>query len=57
VWFFLHAGLESSGHVQHNQLFFDTLHITPAEDIDVIKQRAQGKRINLRYFDDGKVNQ
>lgn len=52
----LHLGLMDSGHKQHNEVFFDTLHITPVNlTVDNIKQSAEAKEINLRYFDDGTI--
>lgn len=40
-----------------NDVYFDTLYIIPSADHDAtaIKARAQEKKINLRYFDDGAV--
>ncbi|XP_037947783.1 glycine dehydrogenase (decarboxylating), mitochondrial-like [Teleopsis dalmanni] len=53
----LQTGLREAGHHVKNKNFFDTLHITPNEDltIDEIKSRAAQKHINFRYFTDGTV--
>lgn len=50
------AGLRAAGHVLHNQTFFDTLHITlSGMTAEEVRQRAESKQINLRYFPDGSV--
>ena len=49
------SGITRCGNVQHNEKFFDTLLITPADTVEEVKARAEQKEINLRYFDDGKV--
>ena len=49
------SGVKAGGHSIKNELFFDTLKIKPRMSIDEIKQRAQKKRINLRYHDNGSV--
>lgn len=38
-------------------MYFDTLHVVPLAEHDAtaIKTRAQQKKINLRYFDDGAI--
>lgn len=53
----LKAGLENAGHKISNQLFFDTLHVTPSTDQTTaeIRKRAESKKINFRYFDDGTI--
>ncbi|CAK1553692.1 unnamed protein product [Leptosia nina] len=53
----LDHGIQQRGHKQSNDVYFDTLYITPTQDhnIDSIKTRAQEKKINLRYFEDGAV--
>lgn len=52
----LHQGLLDAGHKSLNQVFFDTLHIKPANlTVDEIKKAAEAKEINLRYFDDGSI--
>lgn len=49
----VNAGLKAAGHIQHNQTFFDTLHVTiTGMTIDEVRQRAESKRINLRYLSD-----
>lgn len=52
---FIHLGVKNAGHTQHNELFFDTLLITPNCSVEEIKQRAEEMKINLRYNSDGKV--
>lgn len=48
--------MEDGGHVLTNNNFFDTLKIQPAVvSIDEIKQRAEAKEINLRYYPDDTV--
>ncbi|CAH0627086.1 unnamed protein product [Chrysodeixis includens] len=53
----LDHGIRQRGHKQSNDVYFDTLHVVPVSghDASVIKTRAQEKKINLRYFDDGAV--
>ncbi|CAG4937772.1 unnamed protein product [Colias eurytheme] len=53
----LDHGLRQRGHKQSNEVYFDTLHIVPNSDhdTDAIKLRAQEKKINLRYFEDGAI--
>lgn len=53
----LDHGIRQRGHKQSNDVYFDTLHVVPLSDHDAaaIKARAQEKKINLRYFDDGAV--
>ncbi|XP_026485782.1 glycine dehydrogenase (decarboxylating), mitochondrial [Vanessa tameamea] len=53
----LDHGIRKRGHKQSNDVYFDTLHVIPVADHDasVIKARAQEKKINLRYFEDGAV--
>lgn len=50
-------GIRQRGHKQSNDVYFDTLHVVPTNDHNAsdIKARAQAKKINLRYFDDGAV--
>lgn len=38
-------------------MYFDTLHVVPTSEHDAvaIKTRAQQKKINLRYYEDGAV--
>jgi glycine dehydrogenase len=50
------SGLKSGGHVIRNEQFFDTLYIQPASNLNEIKQRAQEKRMNLRYYENGNVS-
>lgn len=51
------SGIRQRGHKQSNDVYFDTLHVVPVSEHDAsaIKTRAQEKKINLRYFDDGAV--
>lgn len=50
-------GIRQRGHKQSNEVYFDTLHVVPLSEHDAgaIKVRAQEKKVNLRYFDDGAV--
>lgn len=48
--------LKSAGHSIKNETFFDTLKIHPKTSLDQIKQRASEKHINLRYYENGSVN-
>jgi glycine dehydrogenase len=48
--------LEDGGHILTNKQFFDTLKIQPANmSVEELKQRAEAKEINLRYYPDGTV--
>ncbi|KAI8428930.1 hypothetical protein MSG28_007549 [Choristoneura fumiferana] len=53
----LDQGIRQRGHKQSNDVYFDTLHVVPlsTHDASAIKTRAEKKKINLRYFDDGAV--
>lgn len=53
----LPPGIQQRGHKQTNDVYFDTLHVVPlsTHDASAIKARAEQKKINLRYFDDGAV--
>ncbi|XP_019868372.2 glycine dehydrogenase (decarboxylating), mitochondrial [Aethina tumida] len=51
----LHHGLKEDGNILTNEYFFDTLRIQPKIDLDELKSRADEKKINLRYYDDGAV--
>lgn len=51
----LAKGIEEAGCTLDHQLFFDTLKINPKLTQDNIKQRAEEKKINLRYYNDGSV--
>ncbi|XP_038210527.1 glycine dehydrogenase (decarboxylating), mitochondrial [Zerene cesonia] len=53
----LDHGIRQRGHKQSNDVYFDTLHIVPNpdHDTDAIKLRAQEKKMNLRYFEDGAI--
>ncbi|RVE47093.1 hypothetical protein evm_008277 [Chilo suppressalis] len=53
----LDHGIRQRGHKQSNDVYFDTLYIVPLPEHNAsdIKGRAQEKKINLRYFDDGAV--
>ncbi|MFT4736426.1 MAG: glycine dehydrogenase [Cyclobacteriaceae bacterium] len=46
--------LKALGLTQQNELFFDTLKVE-VEDADALKQIAESRDINLRYFEDGTV--
>lgn len=50
------TALENAGHTLSNKVFFDTLHVTPnGISVDEIRERAEQKKINFRYFNDGSV--
>ncbi|KAL4706546.1 hypothetical protein ACJJTC_015744 [Scirpophaga incertulas] len=53
----LNHGIRQRGHKQNNDVFFDTLHVLPLPEHSAsdIKARAEEKKINLRYFDDGAI--
>lgn len=52
----LNEGLLHAGHKLLNNAFFDTLHIEPVGiTIEQVKERAEAKRINFRYFTDGTI--
>ncbi len=38
-----------------NDVFFDTIKVSPKDGIQSIKDRANELEINLRYFEDGTV--
>ena len=54
--YYLLVGLSKTSNTQHNAHFFDTLSITPGDSVEEVKRRAEEKKVNLRYFSDGKVN-
>ncbi|CAD5118701.1 DgyrCDS7383 [Dimorphilus gyrociliatus] len=51
----LAAGLRKTGHVIENEHFFDTLHIRPVYTPSEIMIKANQKKINLRYFENGNI--
>jgi len=51
----LAKGLRSGGNIIENDLFFDTIKVSPRLDVSEIRLRAIEQRINLRYFPDGCV--
>ncbi|XP_011308791.1 glycine dehydrogenase (decarboxylating), mitochondrial [Fopius arisanus] len=51
----LARGLELSGNKMSNEIFFDTITVTPRESLEVIKKNCEAMKINLRYNDDGTV--
>lgn len=52
----LQQGLQHAGHKTLNSYFFDTLHIQPVGfTLDEIRERAEEKEINFRYFGDGTI--
>ncbi|XP_054721275.1 glycine dehydrogenase (decarboxylating), mitochondrial-like [Uloborus diversus] len=51
----LAEGVQAAGHKLQHEKFFDTIKIIPRTEISKIKQRAEDKKINLRYFPDGTV--
>ena len=52
----LAKGLRDSGNVIENDLFFDTLRVTPAMAQSEIRHHASQKEINLRFNTDGSVS-
>ncbi|XP_065584520.1 glycine dehydrogenase (decarboxylating), mitochondrial-like isoform X1 [Artemia franciscana] len=48
-------GLRDSGNLITNEVFFDTLKIMPKLALDEVKNRAELKQINLRYFDNSQI--
>lgn len=54
--YILFVGISEAGHTVNNEIFYDTLKITPKNGADEIRQKAQQKMINLRYFSDGDVS-
>lgn len=48
--------LKAAGHSIKNENFFDTLKIHPKTSLEQIKQRANEKRVNLRYYENGSVS-
>lgn len=51
----LAEGVRKAGNTVRNLSFFDTLCILPREGASTVKEKAIGKKINLRYFKDGSV--
>lgn len=47
--------MAEGGNKLTNEVFFDTLRVEPEEDVGEIKSRAESKRINFRYYDDGTI--
>ena len=45
-------GLTNSKNQVVNSLFFDTIKVKPKNSIKDIKERAESKKMNLRYFED-----
>jgi glycine dehydrogenase len=54
---FLHEELTKLGYIQENKTFFDTLKIMLPSDasMEVLKETAFDCKVNLRYFEDGKI--
>ncbi|XP_059163007.1 glycine dehydrogenase (decarboxylating), mitochondrial-like [Physella acuta] len=52
----LNEGVKRSGHKVNSEEFFDTVKFLPKNGQAEIKKRAEEKKINLRYFDDGQVS-
>lgn len=48
----LAEGLKSANNQVVNETFFDTIKIKPNVPLSEIKQKAESKLINLRYFED-----
>jgi glycine dehydrogenase len=51
----LAQGLSASGNDLVNKFFFDTLTVEPKDNVAEVKRRAEEKKINLRYYLDGKI--
>ena len=51
----LAKGLADSGNDIETGLFFDTIKVQPRLDQSEIRHRAKEMKINLRYFDEGQV--
>ena len=51
----LAKGLSDSGNEVETGLFFDTIKVQPRLDQSEIRHRAKEMKINLRYFDEGQV--
>jgi hypothetical protein len=49
------SGVRECGNTVTNQVFFDTVQISPAMDQGEIQHRARQKQINLRLYPDGTV--
>jgi len=47
----LESGLASLGYRQSNEVYFDTLNIEVTENINAIRELAEEREINFRYFD------
>lgn len=48
-------GISETSNKVNTKMYFDTIKITPANGIKEIKERADAKEINLRYYEDGDV--
>jgi glycine dehydrogenase len=48
----LAEGLRRSNNQVVNKDYFDTIKIKPSVSLEIIKQKAKEKKINLRYFSD-----
>jgi glycine dehydrogenase len=48
----LAEGLRRSNNQVLNKQYFDTIKVKPSISIEQIKQKAESKKINLRYFAD-----
>ena len=46
-------GLKSSNNKVVTTQFFDTIKIKPEQGVEKVRQRAEAKKINLRYYPDG----
>ena len=51
---YLFEGLKKADNSVLNDAFFDTIKVKPKASMDEIKARALEKKINLRYFENGK---
>ncbi|XP_067677789.1 glycine dehydrogenase (decarboxylating), mitochondrial-like [Haliotis asinina] len=51
----LAEGIKSAGHALSSENFFDTVKFLPGRGQDHIREQAEAKQINLRYYSDGHV--
>jgi glycine dehydrogenase len=50
------AGVKQQGHAVVHAEFFDTVRVRPAKPgLDAIRKAVEGKRMNLRYLEDGSI--
>lgn len=51
----LAEGVQAAGHKLEHEKYFDTLKIIPKINVSKIKEKAEEKKINFRYYDDETV--